>query len=82
MGLINSHQEAHDTIPRWEGGGGGALASIFPGYMPLATQDPYPIIDYIAVANKLKTQYELLNTLAWMFQLTFFEVVIQKWNVM
>lgn len=55
--------------------GQGALGPILLRYMPLATQDPYPIIDYIiSVANKLKTPSELLNILAQMFQLTFFKL--------
>lgn len=55
--------------------GAGTLGSILLGYMPLATQNPYPIIDYIiSVANKLKTPSELLNILAQMFQLTFFKL--------
>ena len=33
-----------------EMGGGGALGSILLGYVPLASQSPYPIIDY-SVAN-------------------------------
>ena len=28
------------------GGGGGLLGSIFAGYVPLASQSPYPIIVY------------------------------------
>ena len=32
------------------GGGGGALGSILAGYVPLASQSPYPIIVY-SVAN-------------------------------
>ena len=32
------------------GGGGGVLGSIFAGYVPLASPNPYPIIVY-SVAN-------------------------------
>ena len=36
-------------IPRG-GGGGGVLGSVFAGYVPLASQNPYPIIIY-SLAN-------------------------------
>ena len=35
---------------RGRGGGGRALGSIFAGYVPLASQSPYPILVY-SVAN-------------------------------
>ena len=34
------------SIPGEGGGGGGVLGLIFAGYMPLASQNPYPIIVY------------------------------------
>ena len=33
------------------GGGGGELELIFAGYVPLASQSPYPIIVYSVMAN-------------------------------
>ena len=39
-----------DRVPGGGGGGRGALGSIFAGYLPLASQSPYPIIVY-SVAN-------------------------------
>ena len=36
--------------PRDEVGGGGVLGLIFAGYVPLASQSPYPIVVY-SVAN-------------------------------
>ena len=38
------------SIPGGGGGGGGLLWLIFAGYVPLASQRPYPIIVYF-VAN-------------------------------
>ena len=39
-------------MPRKEGVGGGVLGWIFAGYVPLASQGPYPIIFY-SVANNI-----------------------------
>ena len=36
--------------PRGGGGGGGVLGSSFAGYVPLASQNPHPVIVY-SVAN-------------------------------
>ena len=38
------------TRPRARGGGGGVLGLGFAGYVPLASQNPHPIIVY-SVAN-------------------------------
>ena len=38
------------ALAPWGGGGGGVLGSGFAGYVPLASQNPYPIIVY-SVAN-------------------------------
>ena len=41
------HQVTYSTSPwGWGGGGVGTLGLIFAGYVPLASQNPYPIIVY------------------------------------
>ena len=49
--LIRFGEKKTDKLcSREEGGGGGVLESIFAGYVPLASPNPYPIIVY-SVAN-------------------------------
>ena len=53
MGYKSLQHRGKDLAPvifkRWipgRGGGGGLLGLIFAGYVPLASQSPYPIIVY------------------------------------
>ena len=45
----------------WGGGGGGVLGLIFAGYVPLASQSPYPIIVYSVAVYRSTPSQSLLG---------------------
>ena len=64
---MSEKPRSHCLGPGGAGGGGrGGLGLIFAGYVPLASQSPYPIIVY-SVANYNLNEDELVTCAAWRF---------------
>ena len=63
----------HSTVPKWltsggtqtwtPGGGGGVLGSSFAGYVPLASQNPYPIIVYSVASYRAHLSHFWTNVI-------------------
>ena len=59
---VSSHPLCYLGYIHPPGGGGGVLGLIFAGYVPLATQSPYPIIVYSVANYRLHLSHFWANT--------------------